>query len=159
MVQCNQVEGTSQFTCEFQDNLQPGRTYTWNVHIIYDPEVCPPGDVCSNTSPEWTFTAPSSVPLPATPQLVFPADGARLSQSEVGFKWNPVDGATQYQLGEREKDSAYEGWLSYSYMDEPPTGYLMGGTYTPGMTYEWGVRARNYYGWGPWAIASFTVQP
>jgi hypothetical protein len=159
VVECNHPEGSSEFVCEFQDNLQPGTTYTWSVNVVYDPEVCPPGGTCSNSSPEWTFTTPASVPLPAAPQIVLPADGATLAADEVGFKWNPVEGATQYQIGWREEGYPSSDWQSYSFIDEAPSGYLDTGVFEKGKKFIWGVRARNYYGWSDWSVASFTVLP
>ena len=101
-----------------------------------------------------TFTSGSSGESLLTPTLTSPASGAVVSGSSVVFRWNPVSGATRYQL------RVYQDSGQYLFKDVTlgnQTASEQFGFTRDGSQYSWQVRAGNQNGWGGWsALRSFT---
>jgi hypothetical protein len=105
-----------------------------------------------------SFTTPvkNNNLLPKPVQLIAPADHATLPSTDVTLIWQPVPGAIEYRVRTYDANNV----LFNPATDDLPgsTNTLSASGLTPGMTYNWKVRALNQYGWGPYsAIHYFTV--
>ncbi len=126
-----QKEGT--FEQRVRSNLRAATPYYWRV--ILD---CRGGG--RTISETWSFTTGSGGTGAPPPTLIAPTNGRTVSSPTVTFTWQPVGGASEYNLrwqlvGSRDDSSirtaSTEGQV----------------TLDPG-TYEWWVEARNDYAWG-----------
>ena len=155
---CKQEKDSSVFTCVPDNNLEPDTRYHWEVDVVYEDE---DGNVQFVDTEVWWFTTASELAAPPAPVLISPPDGATVDLEDLGFQWNPVEGADQYHKGLKVGDCSDRRWSSISYSDDAPHGDIrhVGGNYTKGETYCWGVRARTKYGFSEWSVATFTISP
>ena len=116
-------------------DLAPG-TYFWLVRA-YD------GCGWSSWSAEWWFTILSPPPAPA---LTLPADGTSSCDPTPGLQWQPVAGATEYQV--RITDGDPSSIVMETELEG--TRYTPASALEPG-SYFWRVRARDDCGWGNWS--------
>jgi len=106
-----------------------------------------------------SFTTPvkNSSLLPRPVQLVSPADHATLPSTEVTLIWQPVPGAIEYRVRTYDANNVFFAAGS----DDPPgsTNTLSASGLTPGMTYNWKVKALNQYGWGSYSATHYFTAP
>jgi len=118
-------------------NLEPATRYYWRVALFCDSR----GSPWSST---YSFVTGSGGTIPPAPQLVSPISGTVGLTRPVTLEWNAVSGAGQYlahinlagQLGGYEYGTSETTYDVYSGVQ-------------PDTTYEWYVRARNDYAYGP----------
>jgi hypothetical protein len=122
----------------FPSDLLPGRLYYWRVKAFNL------FDVASG----WSTVRNFKTPL-AQPTLVLPADGAALLTDRPAFEWNPVDGATQYNLQVSASDSF--GTLLVNAMTNG-TEYTTTKDLPQNKTLYWRVRAKTSAVTGPWSL-------
>ena len=88
----------------------------------------------------------STATKPATaPVLASPINGAQASGTSVTFKWQPVAGATDYNL----RIYTSTGWLTYDRWVGNATSYTVTGFDSTGRSFTWAVTASNAAGQGP----------
>ena len=125
-----QKEGA--FEQRVRSNLRAATTYYWRV--ILD---CRGGRSISET---WSFTTGSGGAGAAAPTLIAPTNGRTVSSPTVTFTWQPVGGASEYNLRWQLVGSTNDSSIRTASTE----GQV---TLDPG-TYEWWVEARNDYAWG-----------
>jgi hypothetical protein len=125
-----QKEGT--FEQRIRSNLRAATPYYWRV--ILD---CRGG---RSTSETWSFTTGSGGRGAAAPTLIAPTNGRTVSSPTVTFTWQPVGGASEYNLRWQLVGSTNDSSIRTASTE----GQV---TLDPG-TYEWWVEARNDYAWG-----------
>ena len=137
------VSSLSERSYRVQENLLPGTVYFWRVGI----ESQHPEAPC-NWSQEWIFTTgPAGGQLPPSPQLFAPPDNSILPHQNVVLLWRPIGGAAGYTLHWYSLDDINSNTV---YLDASSTSYTIPGlNLTPGYRYEWWVKARSSYGYGP----------
>ncbi len=152
----NLDDETSFFNEEVGNSLQytvsgfpgDGTKYVWGVYSGNAAGWCDKSEVLANKR---IFTNGQASSPPSAPTLIKPDNGAIVYGTSVAFQWEPVNGATSYQLlvstvnnpdpVESLKFSGNVGDVS-TYTD---TGYFKDGT-----TYYWWVNAINTAGISPW---------
>lgn len=109
--------------------LAPGAQYWWRIEALAscDAEV-------ASSSPTWTFTAGSCLPLTA-PSLLTPSDGAGGQARSANLSWSAVPGAQSYEI---LFDTVSPPVRSAG--TTAGTSLTIGGL-LPATTYSWRVRA------------------
>jgi hypothetical protein len=106
---------------------------------------------------EFVFGYPDAPDVPLQPVLRSPADLIGVNQAEsVVLQWTAKGLARSYDL-----QVATDPQFTVLAVDQSAltqSRYTLS-TLTPGQTYCWRVRTRNYGGTGPWAVRSFTAAP
>ena len=100
-----------------------------------------------------TPTAPDTTAIPAAPGTPTGLAGTSWQSGQVPLSWNPVAGATDYQVQYRVNGSG--GWTQLGWQTATS---LTVGTLADGTTYEFQVQAHNGGGNSAWS-ASLTAQP
>jgi hypothetical protein len=146
-------EGQKIYSFSPDENLKANTRYYWRVGIAEG------GDLFKiSWSDEFTFTTPSvSYYLPA-PILVFPSNNTTVPHGEFDIAWNPVPGATFYQL------RIYDLTRGSIFVAGTPSTsahmIIQDGFILPSHTYSWKVTARNDLAFGIASpIWTFTTLP
>ncbi|MFA5401208.1 MAG: right-handed parallel beta-helix repeat-containing protein [Dehalococcoidia bacterium] len=91
--------------------------------------------------------------------LVSPADGDNVGGNTVNFLWNPVPGATDYQIVVAT-DPNVESGIVHDQLTGGPASQSFNDFPNTGSTYYWKVQAKLTCGDAPWStIRSFTNSP
>jgi hypothetical protein len=130
---------TPQFTVP-RNNLNGETKYYWRVGVLQ-----PEGMVFS---PVWEFTTAVEDPsrLPPPPQLLSPANGARLTTLTPDLTWAAPDGVDAYRARVLLADGKTT-FKTSSVIEMPKTSYSPSGL-AGKVVYYWQVRVHNSYGWG-----------
>jgi hypothetical protein len=76
-----------------------------------------------------------------------PANGATVSSTSITFSWDPVSGASKYQV---QVSTQPDFSTLYRYNGTTGTSFTMNNFPNDGTIYYWRTRAGNAIGWGPW---------
>ncbi|HPH94229.1 MAG TPA: hypothetical protein PKW33_00020 [Anaerolineaceae bacterium] len=137
--------GTSTTHFQIDDNLAPATTYFWQFCSTNTGQRTYP-----RCSPTFSFTtAPAGGVLPDEVKLEWPEPGGNTVLPGYANRWHATPGAIQYFLTYHNTDMSFN---SFTYL-------VSENRYQPkwdypeyrkiGHRFEWFVRARNEYGWGP----------
>ena len=137
------VSSHSQRAFMVQENLLPGTVYYWRVGIVTQHT-----EPACRWSQEWSFTtAPAGGELPPGPQLTAPANHSTLPPEDLVLSWKRISGAAGYFVHWSSVDGHTTNCVFFS---AGTTNYTIPGVnLTPGYRYEWWVKARSAYGYGP----------
>lgn len=130
-------------------NLEPATQYYWRVFLYrWSDQARFP------YSETWSFTTPSDGALPEAPTLKSPANGSVIESGPVVLEINEVPGATGYQFWYQEV-GASNTFISISALPQfTISSYMI----SPGIEFEWWVRAKNEYGLGDFSLSrTFSV--
>ena len=139
--------------------LDPGLTPAQVSDIILNTaRDFPEGSLCT---PSWcgdgivdAFNALSAIDALPAPELIYPDDGATITDPLLGFEWAAVNGATSYGLVIAEDDAFATGVLDTQVND---TSFELVAPLEDG-TYFWRVNAHAGSDFSPWSeTRSFTV--
>ena len=118
--------------------LSSGSTYFWRVEAVNTAGV-------SGWSSPWTFTTGAP---PATPTLMYPANGATNQPVNDTLRWAPSTHANSYEVA----FSTYPSLDSNVVQDSTSAAdYLVVNSLNSGTHYYWKVRAVNSFGVGAWS--------
>ena len=121
-------------------NLDPANVYYWRAWLE-----C--GEIQGPYTKVWSFTTGSGGTLLPSPTLLSPGNGNAVPSTKVTLQWESVPGAVEYRPWWHDiSESAYY----YDYVNS--TQKTPFSSLNANATYEWGVRARNDYGWGAWSV-------
>jgi len=126
--------------------LVDGTKYYWRVRAHNS---CGWG----NWSTQWNFT--TACPVPGTPSLASPSNGANNLNQPIQLDWVNVSGADKYQvqIDNNSNFSSPERDLERS------SSYYNVSGLADGMIFYWHVRAHNSCGWGDWSgTRNFTIE-
>lgn len=137
--------GTSITSLQIEINLIPATTYFWQFCSINAGLLTYP-----RCSPVFSFTtAPAGGTLPDQVILEGPPDGGNTVLPGYSTRWYATPGAVEYFLTYHNTDISKASFIYFlsdrryqplwKYPDYHKIGYR----------FEWFVRARNDYGWGP----------
>ncbi len=123
-------------------NLEPGKTYYWQVRAVNAGGEGP-------WSPLWSFTTTPEAPDQA-PTLLYPTDGETNLPFDVDFAWLPIDGAEKYEI--EIFDAKADTLLESDYDVESQEDTIKTSASLPSKRKcKWRVRAANGGGEGPWS--------
>jgi len=129
-------DNISGFVCEYKD-FKSNQDYFWKVRAVsYE-------GVKGDWSDAWKF----STKLEA-PKLISPENEQRFKQGNIGFSWDSVPGATQYNL-----QIGYDSGFLYLYKEINKIDSL---SYTlenvnKDMVLFWRVQPQSFYKYGNWS--------
>jgi hypothetical protein len=128
--------------------LNPGTKYYWQVRANNEEQPGPWSDISSFTT----------LPLPATPILIEPEDGATEVNNKPRFSWKGAEFASYYQLQVASDEEFIE--LAFEINNLKSISYKnLAVRLTSGTKYYWRIRAVNDGGIGEWSEKwSFTVE-
>jgi len=130
--------GGPEFKTPLLSNLDPSTLYYWRVGYRDDAGLYV-------WSPTWAFqTTEVAHALPPAPVLTLPEDGATASSLRPRLAWQPVPGVTMYHVTFALAGNGFSHTL-LTYLPDAMAPFSL----LPGRVYEWRVRTRNSYGWGP----------
>jgi hypothetical protein len=137
-----EVSGTSKTVTGFTLDT----TYYWRVSA---------GNVLGWSSPS-TFQAVTiaTIPIPETPTLYSPTNGANVAGTSVTFVWSASNWATTYRL-EVNTDPAWGTDTRFYYASMSTNSQTVTGFPNNGTTYYWRVWAGNSAGWSAAAERNF----
>jgi len=131
--------------------LAAGTTYYWHVNAS-------DGSTTTSWSSIWSFTTVPAGALPVTmPNLLTPMDQATEQSTDLNFMWNPVFGATQYQI-----QIGTDTFFTVANEMISATSYT-GANLAQQTNYVWRVRSMNAVNTSAWSptwrfrTAEFTV--
>jgi hypothetical protein len=129
----------TQFTVP-RSNFEPLKVYYWRVGVML-----PEGMVFSPIA-QFTTAAYDATRLPPPPQLLSPANGARLATMEPVMQWAAPADADAYRVKVLLAD-AKTTFKSSSVIEMPTTEYSPTG-FESKVVYYWQVKVHSSYGWG-----------
>jgi hypothetical protein len=130
------VTSTAQYTflndgAQYRWRVRGGSSTQWGAWSVYR---------------QFTNGPTSGVALPA-PTLTTPQADANVSGTEISFQWNPVSGATMYEL-EIVYDRSGE---FFSRTNVSSTTSLQRGFPNDNTRFKWRIKAAGSEGWGSWS--------
>ena len=140
--------GNTSLTFTSITNLYPATVYYWRVRGENENGYSPWSDV-------WSFTTQSVTLDP--PQLISPADGSIVTNSDVNLTWGSVFGASGYTIQVSLNNDFAAGTSTFNTSN---TSYTVTG-FPFNLTFFWRVRATDAFNEGDWSeVWSFsTVEP
>ena len=135
---------TTDLTCVVIDGLIPGQKYFWKVRVACD----------SPYASKWSDVRAFNTSLGAVPYLCSPWCGQDGVQLNTNFSWDPVVGATSYEV-----DIAADEAFSSIVASGTPTAnaWAPGADLDYSTTYYWRVRAVSDGVYSAWAVCIFTT--
>jgi len=116
------------------------RSSTWTLAQVYERE---------------RGTAPA---LPQAPRIAAPADEAEAGIPGLTLAWAAVAGADRYDVWIGTGRAWGDSHIVFSKENTTTSLNLPIQSLAAGVSYSWGVRAHNYYGWGSWSdLSHFTT--
>lgn len=129
-------------------NLEQNTDYYWRVGAASGFDY----DHITDWSEEWKVHTGTSGQFPAAPSLFFPGDESPLIDWRL--EWLPVFSANLYYVELHRMDdgnpygiNTLGTWEDETLIDEPSLRSML--NMLGGDEWEWWVKARNGYGWGP----------
>jgi len=135
-------KSTTQIGC----GCETGCTNGWAAVCVC--QYSPPGNFLGQFAEN--VLPPTSAPVPGTPTLSSPANGATVSAASITFSWSsPTGNPTKYHL----QVGTSSAFSSLFYSSESVTGdsVALSGFPNDGSTFYWRLRAYNASGWGSWS--------
>ncbi len=118
--------------------LTSGKTYLWTVRVENSSEV---SSLWATPFPAFTFALPSGIGVPA---LLSPAPKALLPFLNPTLTWQPVPGATRYDVW---IDKGTSNSKVYEIVTAGTSFTVPAGTLEPGIAYWWGIIAGTPDAW------------
>ena len=122
-------------------DLEIGQTYHWRVRAINEIG-------SSDWSEPRRFTPTLESIVPGVPLLSFPADSTQDMPEVIRFTWQPVQGATHYQLQVSIEGNFIRKVANLEYVRGNSQAVK---ELVPTYVYYWRVRAASPLGFSPWS--------
>ncbi len=123
-------------------NLTNTTRYYWTVQAVGETGASP-------WAVPWNFRTITKVPQ-SKPTLVSPKDGLEGIPTTIKLVWDPVLGATSYEVQVATNSSFSTGTIVFS-DDNVSTYFRYVTTLETSKTYYWRARGKNIAGTGPWS--------
>lgn len=138
-------------------NLMPATTYYWRVGVVDDFDYSRPPRWSEQLS--FTTPAPGSGDILPAPPLLSPINGTVVTLDLAILRWEADPGAADYTVYVAKADEPFMRTMLPATTNQLPLAG-MEWLFSPGVTYEWHVKARNDYAWSPQSsFWHFTVAP